>query len=140
MRIAVDGILYKNESIILIRRAGQTYHNKLALPGGLVEDGEKVEDAVHRELLEELNVDVQPIAILGVYSDKRRDPREHTISIVFVCNYMGKPRAGDDAAAFQIISLEKALNEDLAFDHKLILQDFQKWLKRKGTYWSKMVR
>ena len=140
MNIAVDGILYQNGKIILIKRAGETFHNYFALPGGFVDENERVEDALHREMLEELSVSVEPVAILGVYSDKRRDPRGHVISTVFICNYSGKPRAGDDAAAFQIMTLDEALNKNLAFDHKIILSDLKKWLKIKGTYWSNMVR
>jgi ADP-ribose pyrophosphatase YjhB (NUDIX family) len=140
MNNAVDGILYQNGKIILIQRAGETFHKYFALPGGFVDENERVEDALHREMLEELGVSVEPIAILGVYSDKRRDPRGHVISTVFVCNYSGKPRAGDDAAAYQIMTLDQALGKQLAFDHKIILNDFKKWLKIKGTYWSKMVR
>ncbi len=140
MKNAVDGILYQSGKIILIKRAGETFHNYFALPGGFVDENERVEDALHREMLEELSVSVEPVAILGVYSDKRRDPRGQVISTVFVCNYTGKPRAGDDAAAFQIMNLDEALQKQLAFDHKIILSDFKKWLKIKGTYWSNMVR
>ncbi len=136
MRFAVDGILQKDGKILLIRRAGRTFHNSWALPGGILEEGETVEEALTREMLEELGVEVKIIEILGVYSKPNRDPREHTISVAFICDYEGKPEAGDDAASFGDFEVGMAPELDLAFDHKQIIRDYRKWLKKKGTYWS----
>ena len=136
LRYAIDGILWKNNKVILIKRAGKTFHGMWALPGGIMEEGEIVEETLTREMKEEVNVEVKPLAILGVYSHPERDPREHTISVVFICSYEGKPSAGDDAADWQEFSLEKIWDLDIAFDHKKILSDFKKWLSNRETYWS----
>ena len=74
MRFAVDGILQREGKILLIKRAGNTFHNYWALPGGIVEEGETVEEALTREMLEELGVEVTLKEILGVYSKPNRDP------------------------------------------------------------------
>ena len=59
--------------------------------------GEKVEDAVKRELREETNLAIEPTDILGVYSDASRDPRGHRISITFIAKIIsGEAEAGDD--------------------------------------------
>ena len=140
MRYAVDGILYKDNKIVLIKRKGRTYHGYWALPGGILEEGEKVEETLVREMQEELNIKAKPLEILGVYSEKDRDPREHTISVVFICEFEGELIAGDDAADYGEFSIEELLTIELAFDHGKILEDFVKWIESKGTYWSSKVK
>ena len=138
MKHAVDGILFQDNKLILIQRGGRTFHSFWALPGGLLDEGETVEEALVREMKEELDVDVVPLEILGVYSDLDRDPREHTISTVFICDaYKGKLRAGDDAANYGVFSLEEIEKLEIAFDHRKIINDFKKWLITKETFWSK---
>lgn len=136
LRYAVDGILWRNNKIILIKRKGRTFHGFWALPGGLLEEGETVEEALIREMKEEINVEAKPETILGVYSHPKRDPREHTISVVFICEYKGKPSAGDDAADWQEFKIDDIAKLEIAFDHKKILSDYKKWLTNKETYWS----
>ena len=136
MRYAVDGILIRNRKIALIRRGGRTFHDYWALPGGMLEEGEMVETTLAREMKEELGVNVKAEEILGVYSQKDRDPRQHTISVVFICSYEGELKAGDDAVHFDEFTIEEALTLDLAFDHKKILEDYLKWQKEKQTFWS----
>ncbi|HUU79059.1 MAG TPA: NUDIX hydrolase [candidate division Zixibacteria bacterium] len=140
MKYAVDGILYREGRVILIKRAGKTFHGCWALPGGMLEEGEMVEKTLEREMKEELGVDVIPCDILGVYSEKNRDPRQHTISVVYICDYEGELKAGDDAAEYGIFEVNEAVDLELAFDHKKILQDFQNWLQKKGTFWSSKNR
>jgi len=93
-----------------------------ALPGGFVEVGETVEAAAVREAREETGLDVELVALLGVYSDPKRDPRGHTIGIVYVGYARGEPVAGDDAGAFAIV--DPSAPPPLAFDHARILADY----------------
>jgi 8-oxo-dGTP diphosphatase len=135
---AADGILVgENGDIVLIQRKGVTYHNFWALPGGTVDEGETIEEALIREMMEETGVEVDPKEILGVFSDPERDPRGRVISTVFICKYKGDLEAGSDAGSVILCSVEEALKKNLAFDHNFILQCYQKWLELKGTYWSK---
>jgi ADP-ribose pyrophosphatase YjhB (NUDIX family) len=62
---------------------------------------------------------------LGAYSDPARDPRQHTISVVFVASAAGKPKAADDAKEVGIFEA-RSIPEQLAFDHGKILQDYFK--------------
>ncbi len=96
----------------------------LALPGGFVEVGESVEDAAVREIKEETGLDVRLSHLLGVYSDPRRDPRFHVVSVVFVGDAEGEPKAGSDAKGVRIFSLEDIPLEKLVFDHRRIILDF----------------
>ena len=112
------------DSIVLIERGGEP--PGLALPGGFVDEGETVEAAAVREALEETGLAVELDALLYVYSDPARDPRKHTLSIVFVGHAEGEIHAGDDAReAFAVRRTELPAHfSRMAFDHAAILQDY----------------
>ena len=125
--LAVDAILRlwerdKLKGIVLIERLYPPYG--YALPGGFVEVGEEVEAAILREVKEETNLDAKINRLLGVYSDPGRDPRFHVVSLVFVCDAEGLPKAGDDARRVMVFKLEDLPLEKMAFDHGKILKDF----------------
>jgi len=126
--VAVDGIVKlfdENENfkgIILIERKNPPYG--LAIPGGFVDIGETTEDALKREMKEEISLDVEITDLLGVYSDPNRDPRFHTISIVYICKAYGVPVANDDAKKVFVYKLEEIPFDKLVFDHSKILKDF----------------
>jgi ADP-ribose pyrophosphatase YjhB (NUDIX family) len=112
-------------SVILIRRKNPPYG--WAIPGGFVDYGESLESAARREALEETSLEVTLLYQLGAYSDPARDPRHHTISVVFVARAAGTPKAADDAQAIGMFD-QSTLPEPLAFDHHTILSDyFAQW-------------
>ncbi len=94
-----------------------------ALPGGFVDYGESLEQAAVREAEEETCLGVELLYPLGAYSDPQRDPRFHTITVVFVAAGEGVPRAADDAAEIGLFTRE-TLPRHLAFDHARILSDY----------------
>lgn len=117
----VDIIIEINEGIVLIQRKNPPYG--WALPGGFVDYGESLEAAALREAKEETSLDVEIVSQLGAYSDPHRDPRQHTISVVFKARATGQPRAADDASEIGIFNRD-TLPDTLAFDHAKILKDF----------------
>jgi len=114
------------EGIILIKRKNPPYG--WAIPGGFLDYGETVEHCAVREAKEETSLDISDLRLLGVYSDPERDPREHTVSTVFVARGRGVPKAADDAKELAIFT-EDSLPSPLAFDHSKILADYFKWKK-----------
>lgn len=136
-RLAVDVIVEKDSRVLLIQRKNPPFKGLFALPGGMVEVGETVENAALRELKEETGVAAELKGILGVYSDPKRDPRGHVVPVVFVATHKkGEPKGGDDAAAASWFHEDELDEHDLAFDHWKILQDYFKWKKSGGTFWS----
>ncbi len=139
----IDAIIHNDKNqILLIKRKNDPFKDQLSLPGGFVNHGEKVEDALKREVIEEVTLNIEPLEILGVYSDPGRDPRDHIISIVFICLTMDnlKGKAGDDAAEMYWVYPNELDNYNLAFDHKMILEDYLRWRFHNSTYWSSKIR
>ena len=132
--LTVDAVLLKGHEILLIRRGREPFKGSWALPGGFVDVGETVEDAVRRELVEETGLKGDIVDLLGVYSEPKRDPRGHTVSVTFVLKVAGIVHVDDldDADEAKWFPLD-ALPE-LAFDHARIVADARAWLARAGNY------
>lgn len=108
--------------IVLIERLNEPYG--WAIPGGFIDYGESVETAACREAQEETGLRVTLIEQFQVYSDPQRDPRKHTLSIVFIAQATGDPKAADDAKDLGIFEPWK-IPGNLCFDHDQILQDYR---------------
>ena len=121
--LTVDAIILVDGKLLLIQRGEDSFKGQYALPGGFVEYGESVEEAVEREVKEETGLDAEVRELVGVYSAPDRDPRGHTVSVVFYLTYIGgQPKAGDDAALVKFFEPDKL--PELAFDHSRIIEDF----------------
>jgi 8-oxo-dGTP diphosphatase len=94
-----------------------------AIPGGFVDYGESVETAAVREAKEEIGLQVELVEQFHVYSDPNRDPRKHTLSVVFIATGKGEPQAADDAKNLGIFH-SWDIPTPLCFDHDKILRDY----------------
>ena len=121
-KLTVDGAVLKEEKILLIKRKNRPFKGKWALPGGFVEYGEKTEDAVVREVFEETGLKTKIKDLVGVFSDPDRDPRGHTISVVYLLEICGgRLKSGDDASDAKFFRLKEL--PELSFDHEVIIGD-----------------
>jgi 8-oxo-dGTP diphosphatase len=127
-KLTVDGAIIKNYKILLIKRKNDPFKGKWALPGGFVEYNERVEQAVIREVFEETGLKTEIIELVGIYSDPNRDPRGHTVTVVFLLEINnGKINSGDDADEARFFNLDNL--PVLAFDHNNIINDIKKRIR-----------
>jgi len=117
----VDAIIESGNGIILIKRKNPP--SGWAIPGGFVDYGESLEDAVCREAKEETGLEIKLKRQFHTYSAPGRDPRHHTISTIFIATASGEPVAGDDAGEVRIFNKD-TLPKEIAFDHREILEDY----------------
>ena len=130
--LAVDAVWVRGDHILLVRRGRTPYRGDWALPGGFVEIGETVEQAVLRELREETGLTGRVGRLLGVYSDPKRDPRKHTVSVVFeIRGRGGPPHGGDDAAAAEWVPLHP--RPPMAFDHGRIVRESLRRMRGRSS-------
>jgi 8-oxo-dGTP diphosphatase len=135
--LSVDGIVEISlhgefAGIVLIDRLNPPHGT--ALPGGFVDIGERVEEALKREMREEIGVEVSISHLLGIYSDPDRDSRFHTVSAVYIAQASSLPIAGDDATNARIISLEELPTLHYAFDHGKIIEDYLSYREQITLY------
>jgi 8-oxo-dGTP diphosphatase len=129
-----DGAL----AVLLIRRGQSPFEGRRALPGGFLEDGETIEDAAARELLEETGLPAGEtfLELIGVYSEPDRDPRKRVVSAAFAALIADVPltQAGGDAAATEWVPVHRAVKEEMAFDHSRILGRALEHARRRLEY------
>jgi len=118
----VDAAVVRDGRILLIERRNPPAG--WALPGGFVDYGESAEDAVVRELLEETGLTATSLSLFGVYSEPGRDPRFHTLSVVYLVDANGEACAGDDAGRAEWFKFD-SLPDQIAFDHRQIIKSIQ---------------
>jgi ADP-ribose pyrophosphatase YjhB (NUDIX family) len=109
------------EEIVLIKRKNPPFG--WAIPGGFVDYGESLEEAAVREGKEETNLSIELIRQFHTYSDPDRDPRHHSFSTVYIAKGEGIPEAKDDALEIGVFT-RLNLPEQIAFDHRTILEDY----------------
>ena len=129
--VAVDcAVINKKNEVLLIKKTHNIFKDQWALPGGHVDYGETVEKAVAREAKEEVGLKIVKPQLFGVYSDPKRDPRYHIISLVYIARkFTGKVR-GDYESSDQKFFKFNQIPKEIAADHRLILNDIRQWLKK----------
>ena len=122
--ISGDAIIIKDEKILLIRRMNEPFKGMWALPGGIVEEDETIEQCIVREAKEETGLGIKLENFVGIYSEPSRDPRK-IITVVYICGITGgNPKAGSDAEDIKWFDLENL--PELAADHKKIIKNLLK--------------
>ena len=136
--IIIELIDRPERPIVLIERRNEPFG--WAIPGGFVDYGESVETAAVREAKEEVSLDVELVEQFQVYSDPKRDFRQHTIAIVLIATATGQPKADDDAKNLGIFN-QNEIPANLCFDHDRIMREYWRYrdLGIRPSYKSKII-
>ena len=123
-RVTVDAFVKDERGrLLLVRRGRPPFLGRWALPGGFCEWGETTEECCARETLEETGVTVTVEKLLGVYSDPKRDPRGHTVTVLYAARPVrGEAKGSDDAAEARWFTRKEIRGLAFAFDHGVIIR------------------
>jgi 8-oxo-dGTP diphosphatase len=131
--VTVDLVLFTIQAeslrMLVVRRGGDPFKGRWALPGGFVRPDEALEQAARRELKEETGLDLKQVHLeqLATYGDPDRDPRQRVVTVAYLAlaPSLPAPIAGSDAAGAAWVDANDLLRSRsaLAFDHSRILRD-----------------
>ena len=110
--VGVGGIIFEGDRILMAQRGKPPLQGWWSLPGGALEAGEILADAVAREVLEETGLVVQPLRVFEIFERILRDaagrPEYHYVLIDYVCQVTGgELRPGDDVCRVEWMRLDE---------------------------------
>ncbi len=123
---ACDIVLVEGGKILLVKRGREPFKGEWAVPGGRIEEDESAEECLRREMKEETGLEVEPVKLVGVYSDPGRDPRGIIAAAYIVRRVGGELKAGDDAEEVRWFDVKSL--PPLCTDHGKIVGDALKVL------------
>ena len=110
--VGVGGVIFKDGDVLLVKRGQPPAMGQWSLPGGLIEAGETINQALHREIFEETGVSVDIGPLVEVYERLDRDAQGavayHYVVLDYLCLWQdGHPRPDSDAAAAEWFGLDE---------------------------------
>ena len=136
--VGVGAVVFRGGEVLLVRRGQEPALGSWSLPGGLVELGETLGDAIRRELAEETGLSVTLLGIAAVAERVFRDPdgriAYHYVLVDFLCDYLGGDlTAGSDITAARFVPLRELTGFDLPeFTANVIHRAWEQ--KRQGSW------
>jgi len=132
---AAAGLVFRGDDILLVKRGHAPNQGRWSVPGGAVEEGETVEAAVIREVLEETSVRVRPVRVLTVADLVERDDsgrvRFHYATVEVLCEYVeGEPMPDSDADNARWIPMRELHEYDVT---ETALQVIRAALRERGS-------
>src|ERR1017187_8468981 len=116
--LGVGALIFDGRSILLVERAQEPLKGYWSLPGGIVEVGEKLEEAIRREVLEETGLEIEPLEMFEIFErimpDAEKRPEYHYVLMDYVCRVVG----GQLAAASDVSRAAWVKEQDLR-DYRL---------------------
>jgi len=101
----VGALIIDRDRILLVQRGKQPLKGWWSVPGGAVETGEHLTEALRREVLEETGLAAEPLSVVEIFErilrDKEGKAEYHYVLIDYLCKAKGEPKPGDDAAAVE---------------------------------------
>ena len=101
--LGVGALIFQRDCILMVERGGEPLKGWWSIPGGLVETGELLEDAIRREVREETGLEIRPAGMLQIFERIMRDAQGaaeyHYVLVDYICRVRGGTlRAGDDVS------------------------------------------
>jgi mutator protein MutT len=112
--VGVGGIVVDEGRVLLVRRAREPLAGRWSLPGGLVELGETLAEAVRREVREETGLDVEVAGLVDVVDRVHRDGEGRIEYHYVLADYLCRPLGGALAAADDAAEVAWAMLDELA--------------------------
>ena len=136
--VGTGALIFRSNDLLLIKRGAQPGLGKWSIPGGLVELGEKVEDAMKRETREEVGLDVEPIRLMDAFdsiiTDGKGRIQYHFVVVNFLARIVGGSlRTASDILEARWVSLREVEKYDLTDSFGLFLKKHIKELKQTST-------
>ena len=126
--LSVDPVIVKENRVLLVKKRFAPHKGYWALPGGFVEKGETLKEAVAREAREETGLEVRPVNMIGVYDDPKRDPRG-VVSAAYLCDVVsGEMKTSRETSEVRFFGFEE-IPKKLAADHSKIISDTLKIIR-----------
>ncbi len=111
--VAVGGVIINGNKVLLVKRAHPPNKDMWAIPGGKLEYGETLEDAVKREMLEETNLQVKIVNLLSLIQMIKEG--FHYVILDFLCEVTGGDlKPASDAADAKFFSIDEIKNLDIS--------------------------
>jgi len=120
--LSTDGVVVVDGRVVLLERSHPPFEGHWVLPGGYVERDETASEACVREVREEVGLDVEVVAFVGLYDDPDRDERGN-VSAAYRCRPVddAEPTAREEARRVDLFDPDAL--PDLGFDHDRIVAD-----------------
>jgi ADP-ribose pyrophosphatase YjhB (NUDIX family) len=125
--VGVGGVVVHDGRVLLIRRGKEPLYGRWVVPGGTVELGEPLDEALVREMREETGLEVEPLELLTVFDRIQRDGARvlyHYVVIDYLCRWLsGEARAASDALEVAWATPEELEHYDLPAKALEVVQD-----------------
>ena len=127
--------------ILFLRIQDSGKKDILCLPGDLIRYGELAEETLRRSILQQTELYVEPIDILGIYSNIDNLSGTHIIETVFVCIIINYPQKGLKKSPSQYVWMNRAqlVENKISTNDSRIVKDYNSWRIQKSTFWTSKI-